>query len=51
MGAITPKCLEDVAQSYAKLILAGQKTIDDVPQKPKKVYDRVVELISEDNSE
>ena len=47
MSAITPACMERVAQSYALLIKAGEKTIDDVPQKPAKVYNRVVELMGE----
>jgi len=48
MGIITPACLEKVAQNYALLIKAGQKKIEDVPKKPEKVYNRVIELISED---
>lgn len=47
-GPISPQCLENVAQSYAKLIKAGQKTIDDVPLKPAKVYNRVLELLEEE---
>jgi len=48
MGAITPESLEKVAQSYARLIKAGEKTIDDVPKKPVKVYNRVLELLNEE---
>lgn len=47
MGAITPECLERVAQSYALLIRAGEKTIEDVPKKPSKVYNRVLEILEE----
>lgn len=50
MPAITPKCLEDVAQSYYLLIQAGELTLSDVPAKPVKVYNRVEELLRENGN-
>ncbi len=47
MGAITPESFEKIAQSYADLIKAGEKTLEDVPKRPEKIYNRVVELIEE----
>lgn len=47
MGVITPASFEKIAQSYAELIIAGEKTIDDVPKTPAKIYNRVLELIGE----
>ena len=47
MGVITPPSFEKIAQSYAALIKAGEKTIDDVPRIPAKIYNRVLELIEE----
>lgn len=47
MPAITPKCLEDTAQSYAILIRAREKTLDEVPSKPAKVKARVIELLAQ----
>jgi len=46
MAAISPQSLENVAQSYARLIKAGEKTLSDVPTTIQRVYDRVQELIS-----
>lgn len=47
MGAITPEAFEKIAQSYAALIRAGEKTIDDVPKVPAKIYNRVLEILEE----
>lgn len=47
MGVITPPSFERIAQSYAALIKAGEKTIEDVPKTPAKIYNRVLELIEE----
>lgn len=51
MAAITPASFEKIAQSYAALIKAGEKTIADVPARPEKIYNRVVELIAEEQTE
>lgn len=45
MGAITPASFEKIAQSYAKLIRAGEKTLEEIPKSPAKIYNRVVELL------
>lgn len=46
MSSLSPKCLEDLAVSYATLILAGEKTIDDVPATPARLRIRVEELVT-----
>lgn len=47
MGVITPAAFEKIAQSYYELIRAEEKTLNDVPRTPAKIYNRVVELVSE----
>lgn len=44
-GPIKPDSLERVAQSYAVLIKAGEKSLDDVPLIPARLKPRVEELI------
>lgn len=51
MAPITPAAFEKIAQSYAALIRAGEKTLEDVPAKPEKIYNRVVEIIAEEPDE
>ena len=46
---LTPACMETLAQSYAGLIKAGEKTIDDVPTRPAKLRPRVDFLLIEPN--
>lgn len=47
MGIITPASFEKIAQSYAKLIRAGEKTLEEIPKTPSKIYNRVVEILEE----
>lgn len=46
---LTPACYETLAQSYVILIKSGEKTIDDVPNKPAKLKPRVEFLLIEPN--
>lgn len=46
---LTPACMETLAQSYAGLIKAGEKTIDDVPNTPARLKPRVEFLLIEPN--
>lgn len=48
MGAeepLTPACMETLAQSYAKLILEGKRTLDDILQRPPELRPRVEYLL------
>lgn len=46
---LTPACFEKLAQSYADLIRAGEKTPEDVPTKPAALRPRVDYLLREPN--
>lgn len=46
---LKPACYETIAQSYAELIRAGEKTPDDVPMKPAALRPRVDYLLREPN--
>ena len=44
---LTPECYETLAQSYAELIKAGEKTLADVPKRPAKLLPRVEYLLTQ----
>ena len=48
---LTPACMETLAQSYAKLIKEGKRTIDDVLSNPPTLKPRVEYLLREPNTE
>lgn len=54
MGAeepLTPACMETLAQSYAKLILEGKRTLDDILQRPPELRPRVEYLLHVDEGD
>lgn len=42
---LVPALMETIAKSYAVQILAGEKTLDDVPAKPEALKPRVAYLV------
>lgn len=48
---LTPSCMEILAQSYAKLIRDGMRTMDDVLPQPSGLKPRVAYLLREPDTE
>lgn len=48
---LKPECYENLAQSYAELIRVGEKTLEDVPNRPAKLKPRVVYLVEHEETE
>lgn len=42
---LIPACMETLAQSYARLILEGKRTLDDILKRPPELRPRVEYLL------